>query len=715
MEKATLFENSVLQYVDTEKYIRILWIDTESDLCYVINPDSSKIEITTVDRKDLIAELDIENLIPIEDPFSRIYEYDLLTEKEKKYIDDAYEIIQYIASFENEPICYDRKKRRVLVQEAAQKYGVSEKTVYKYLRKYWQRGKTKGALLSDFYKCGNRGEKKIPGKKKRGKPRNQTYKDGIVRGINTNEEILEIFNRSINKYYMSKKEISLQKTYDLMLKEFFTKKIGGKVVVKGVNEIPSFSQFKNWYYSSDNPVAPIELLESRIGEINTRANYKGISSDSLYEAFHPGYRYQIDATIGDVYLVNRIDRNDVIGRPVVYLLIDTFSRMITGVNVCLEGPSWNGASTAIYNCIEDKVEYCKKYGINIDKEDWNVEGLPSIILGDRGEMVSTLSEGLITLGISVENTPSYMGCAKGIVEQSFRIVNNETKAWLPGEVKKDYRKRGSRDYKLDASLDIEQFTKIVILSVLKRNRDVLKSYPLSQEMIKDNVRPIPIEIWNWGMKNNKGKLRIVSKDILRASLMRKDKATVLRKGIKFNNTIYWSERMEQEKWFSKAQIKGSWKVEIAYDSRSMDTIYIKGVDGRYSTEASIRSRSSQYELLRDKSYDEISSYFFRNKIKIDEFTDEHNQLTLDMNLKIEEIVKEAQSMKERKKNNIKNIKKSRQKESKQLQEEHSLSRDSDNRKYNKGVEETSTASNEYMKSRELHLEKLSRKLRGGVE
>lgn len=54
------------------------------------------------------------------------------------------------------------------------------------------------------------------------------------------------------------------------------------------------------------------------------------------ETIGPGSRYQIDATIGDVYLVSEYNRNQIIARPIIYVVIDVFSRMITGVYVGLE-------------------------------------------------------------------------------------------------------------------------------------------------------------------------------------------------------------------------------------------------------------------------------------------------------------------------------------------------------------------------------------------
>ncbi len=49
----------------------------------------------------------------------------------------------------------------------------------------------------------------------------------------------------------------------------------------------------------------------------------------------PGSRYEIDATIADVYLLSA-DRQRVIGRPTLYVVVDVFSRMVAGFYIGLE-------------------------------------------------------------------------------------------------------------------------------------------------------------------------------------------------------------------------------------------------------------------------------------------------------------------------------------------------------------------------------------------
>ena len=44
----------------------------------------------------------------------------------------------------------------------------------------------------------------------------------------------------------------------------------------------------------------------------------------------------MDATMADIYLVSRHDRSKVIGRPYIYLAVDTATQLIAGLYVGLE-------------------------------------------------------------------------------------------------------------------------------------------------------------------------------------------------------------------------------------------------------------------------------------------------------------------------------------------------------------------------------------------
>lgn len=144
--------------------------------------------------------------------------------------------------------------------------------------------------------------------------------------------------------------------------------------------------------------------------------------------FGPGSRYQIDATIGDVYLVSEVNRNWIIGRPVIYLVMDVFSRMVVGMYVGLEGPSWAGAMMALTNVVADKKEYCPEYDIEINERDWPCCHLPEISLADKGEFEGYNVERLVrAFNLHVENAASYRADWKGIVEKQFDLIQKKVK------------------------------------------------------------------------------------------------------------------------------------------------------------------------------------------------------------------------------------------------------------------------------------------------
>lgn len=271
---------------------------------------------------------------------------------------------------------------------------------------------------------------------------------------------------------------------------------------------------------------------------------------------------------------------------------------------------------------------------------WPSAHLPEILLGDRGELegynVNTLINGL---NVTIENTPSFRPDWKGIVESLFKTQDEKIKPFLPGYIQTDYGERGAEDYRLQAKLTIEQYTKIIIHFILYYNKNhYMKDYPMSPEMIEANVKPKPIELWDWGIKNRAGKLRKVNSKTIMFYLMPKDIATVTPNGIKFKGMLYSCETAIKESWFIKARNKGRWKVDISYDTRNMDNIYIHTNNENLFEPCYLLEHQ---ERFKGKIIEEIEDLIDRESeiAKNEEFTILQNELNLYQN--IEEIVKES--------------------------------------------------------------------------
>lgn len=357
----------------------------------------------------------------------------------------------------------------------------------------------------------------------------------------------------------------------------------------------------------------------------------------------PGSQYQIDATVGDIYLVSQFDRSNIIGRPVMYFVIDAFSRMVTGMYVGLEGPSWVGAMMAIANAASDKTAYCREYGISITEEEWPCHHIPAAILGDRGEMESRKADNLVSmLGIRIENTPPYRADLKGIIEQHFRTINTNATIMLPGRVKPDMAERGGRDYRLDAKLDIRQFTAVIIKCVLYYNNShYMDSFEKSRQMMEAEVEAVPVKLWNWGIRYCSGALRIMPEEKVRLALMPTDNATVTSQGVRFKGLYYSGKELAEGLWFEKARSKGSYRVKISYDPRDMGEIYVWDKTDGTPFLCSLLDWEEKYS---GKQLGEIQYEHEKENVEKKKHQAQETEAKINLGREIDSIIEEAEQM-----------------------------------------------------------------------
>lgn len=632
--------NSVLKYVDIDNGERIRIIETDKENAYVVDIDSASSMPKLKKLQQLEEEIYAEKLVAVKDPFSKILEDKELTEVQIRKRDLDWQIVERYWE-DNKYELLQKSYRSKVFKDISNESGVSLSTVKKLFSRFWQRGMNKNALLPDYINSGARGKERKLLDNKVGRPKKTDYYGENSQGINITSDVKKHFEIVVNKYYRSKKKPSLTETYTLMLKDFYSdtyiKDNEVKYRIWDKSRIPSYQQFYYWFRKTKDVQKDIVFRESE-KEFNLK--HRQLLSNSTQETDGPGTRFQVDATIADVYLVSSLNRNRVIGRPIVYAIIDVFSRMITGIYVGLEGPSWVGAMMALDNMIADKVQFCKEYEIEISEEQWPCRHLPEIIIADRGEFEGYNVENLINnLNVKIENTSPYRGDLKGIVERSFRTANEKIKHKTPGAIQKEYRKRGDRDYRLDATLTLEEFTEIYINIVLHHNSKIIDKYPMDKEMIADEITPTPINLWNWGIENRKGRLKTVDREVLRLNILPKGKASISRAGIRFKGLYYSSDRAVKEQWFVNLKVRS---IEVVYDPRNMSKIYIPYNNGLNYNECYLIDASLQYKncLLEEIIFnDELDSELKDKALR------EQNQNNINLENEIDKIVKQAKKEK----------------------------------------------------------------------
>jgi len=329
--------NEVVEF-EGEKY-RILTLMPDEVIWILINDDSAFPSLIV--ENELKKAIDNETLIRVTDP----YEYlaylspeDDSTAKKKR--DRNYEIITPIVTNSE---YFIPKVRSYLIKKVMDEYGTTKRNLYKQLRRYWQRGQTPNALIPDAKNSGAKGGKRIAKEKKLGRPRK--YTPGI--GAKIDDNIERLFRIAIDKYVLSDKGVSFpyaHRRIKTMYENHFPD--------IPESEIASKWQMLHFYKREYDQV---ENIKKRTNKIEYNKDVKPLTSTANTQVLGPGSRYEIDATIADIYLLSDSDRRNIVGRPVIYMVIDVFSRMVAGFYVGFENPSYVAAMQALAMSMTNKV------------------------------------------------------------------------------------------------------------------------------------------------------------------------------------------------------------------------------------------------------------------------------------------------------------------------------------------------------------------------
>lgn len=625
--------NDVLRFSEDEHCERLLWLDPAAEGGWFIDIEHSS-TMPIWRREAELEEILSEGLAaPVADPWAGSGAAPTTVQARRR--DEAWDAIRPLA--QAQPKLFLPQERATLVDARADEIGTTRQKLYRLLRRWWQRGMTPAALTPDYAKSGGLGKPKANGSVKRGRP--------VIHGaegMNIDAAAREIFRDAVTRYYARNRSFDLAACYHECMRNHFSDAVidehHGRQRFILREPHPTLNQFRYWYaQDNDNFAVERRRRTPRVYDKDSR----GILGTSMGEVVGPGSRFQIDATIADIYLISRFDRGRIVGRPVVYVVIDVFSRMIAGLYVGFEGPSWVGAMMALANAAAPKASWCHTFGVEMDEAEWPCRCLPSVILADRGEMLGEAADPLVQrFGIRIENAAPYRADWKGIVERRFGLIHAAFRPYAPGYVAPDFRERGAHDYRLDATLDLDEFTAAIIECVRHYNtQHMITGYPRDADMVADKVLPIPIDLWEWGIQRRTGMQRSFPEELVKLTLLPTDHATVTPQGIRFQGCYYSCSRAIEEHWFDKARQTRTWKVPISYEPRLMDTIWLRDPKGREDfTPCQLTGRSAD---MRSKTLWEIDQLRKEDRRQRGEHKAGQLQGKIDLNVRLEAIIEKA--------------------------------------------------------------------------
>ena len=433
---------------------------------------------------------------------------------------------------------YDKPHRNEIVNQIVGEHDVSRRTILQYLWKYWVY-QSKNILL--------------PTGRMSVKSRELTADEKTIRW-------------ALNKYYYTPQKQSLQTAYKMMLRAKFCDAQG-----QLKSNYPTFWQFRYYFRQHRDPIS--ETI-SRQGLKAYQRNHRPFTG-SVCDYAHTIGVYMTDATVADIYIVSRLSRKP-IGRPVIYTMVDAYSRLITGVYVGLEGGQY-ALRLLLQNTFTDKVSFCHQHGIDTDPQDWPSHHLPTTLMTDRGsEFTSGPLENLCeSYHIEIENLPAYRPDLKGVVEKLFDLVQSAYKPLLKGKgvIEADTQERGAPDYRRQGALDLEQFTAVVLRCVLFYNANSVQTgFTRTPAMIEANTPPLAASIWNFCTEQDDCPVREATDKRLLYTLLPRMEGRITQRGVEVFGLRYTNYNLKKR--FVSAGLRGRESVQIAYMPECMDTIWL---------------------------------------------------------------------------------------------------------------------------------------------
>lgn len=502
------------------------------------------------------------------------------------------------------------RKQLACTDKEQKKRFASAKTLHQALDRYWRRGMSVNALTPSFQKCGV--GKRKPGATKLGAP----VTEGMRPGVNVTGAIEKIFEKGLNRYYVSKRharrKVSLKAAYDLMAGDFFldtvmeplTERITHPVKAEWADTgYPTFRQFRFWYDKRDDLLG---IRRKREGGSRYDKDMRAIVGTAVAGLMGVGSRFEIDSTPLDIGCVSEIDRTVSVGRPTFYQVTDVLSKLVCGVYVGFENASWMAAGLAVRNVVEDKVAFCRRYGVDITPEEWPCEGLvPARYMSDRGEWEGYDATSFVAKStVTVELASPYRGDQKGSTEKKFDQFHRLFKAHIDGMIEKKVRERGDRDYRRDAVLNLSEVTACVIeVARFLNNHNKLVDYPRTREMIAERVRAVPVELWRWCRERGMDELSRASVRQIEFAMLPVAKATVTPMGYKFRKLFYKPASREQWAVFDRARQDGVSSVDISWDPLWTTNVWLhdpKAAEGHLVLELTDRC----LDAARDISFED---------------------------------------------------------------------------------------------------------------
>jgi putative transposase len=586
---AGLFVNGLYANADGDagSLVRVLVIDDATGQVATISMGDGRAVPTWHDAVELRQQLASGVLLPVSpdpDPVRVLVHDSALSVASRQARDRRLDLIRDMVDDPERPDL-SPVSRAARTHQAMVRFRVSRQTIYTCLRLYWKGGQIPSALTPAFSRRGAPGVQRdaSPEAPQRGRPRVAVRADADVPSRNATPAVRSKLIEGALRLYQKPDERtgkprSVRQAYIKTLEEKFAKGFEqrGDLLVPVLPPIASLPTEAMFRYYLRKSLDPAEVLRMRAGERKYLLKHRPLRGTTAGRASGPGSIYQVDATVFKTTLVSSLKKGVIIGHAVGYFVTDVFTGGLAGIGASLRAPSWLGLAMALENAFTDKVEFCRRYGITIERNEWPHAHIPRLIVADRGaEMLAKHGDHAArNLGFALSNLPPYRPDWKPLVERLFGRVDEDVLNFVPGAT--DWpRERGERDAGRDAVLTLGDFIKILIRFALYYNKSAWVSDAIMHpDAAYAGAERTPLGLWKWGIENRSGELRTVAPEVVQLHLLPREECAVGDRGLSLNSLHYVGPAVDRTGGMIRnSKRRRAPRLTVAYDPRDVGAVW----------------------------------------------------------------------------------------------------------------------------------------------
>lgn len=533
-----------------------------------------------------------------------------------------------------------------LVGEAVEAYGVSKPLIYKLFSSLCRFGFHKSSLRPRHNLCGAKGVARPCDPGGRQKAGAKTTKQRVARAygqiIPPQQPGLSTEWRSL--IMTADRQIATPKPdmparIKQIIASSFVKKYkqdGNKFVAvdPALGEYPNNRQIRRVL---ETEVSKLQRLLDKTTKGHFARSMRGLLGKSWQGVAGPGHTWAIDSTIGDIYLRSSVNRAWIIGRPIVYIIVDVWSTVIVGFYVCLTGPSWDTAKVSLFSAAAPPELLGELWGYQPMLSLSPSPTMCATLMCDRGEYLSRAAS--ITgarLIPCLSYAPPYRPDLKGLVEVLHRIEKDRQFLFVPGAIDMRRQEYDLRKFNPnEAVLTVREYTQYLYTIFSEYNLTADRTHRVDAHMKAAGVFPSPAGLWRWGHEMGIGVRRDIPLSELITNLLPAEQARVTRNGVMFAGRQYGSDVVDEQQWTAYARNFGGWDIGTNHFPGSVSKIWVPNPTANGLLDLNISDYTTASAEL---TFDEVADAFMFAKINNAEVQHAKTLLALQSQRKLQEIV-----------------------------------------------------------------------------